>query len=136
LARRIRWDVKRAGWPVGRNMGSEDDLLQRYGAGRTSLREAIRILEHHGAAEMRRGPGGGLIVRAPSGEAVLHAATLYLEYRGIRPAGLLGARQALEMATLRLAIERLDDEGQDKLRYLLDDRNPDDGSLHDRDPGH
>jgi DNA-binding FadR family transcriptional regulator len=120
LARCIRRDIAQLGWPVGHNLGSETELLERYGTGRAGLREAVRLLEHHAAVEMRRGPGGGLIVRAPDGEAILRAATLHLEYRGIRPVDLFEVREALEMATLQLAIERMDDDGQKRLGQAIE----------------
>jgi DNA-binding FadR family transcriptional regulator len=120
LARRIRADVMALGWPVGQNLGSETALLERYGASRSALREAVRILEHHAAVEMRRGPGGGLVVRAPDGEAVTRAAVLHLHYRTITTAALFEARDALEAATLRLATERLDDEGRALLAEALE----------------
>jgi len=120
LARRIRADVMALGWPVGQNLGSETVLLERYGASRSALREAVRILEHHAAVEMRRGPGGGLVVRAPDGEAVTRAAVLHLDYRTITTAALFEARDALEAATLRLATERLDDRGRARLAHALE----------------
>jgi DNA-binding FadR family transcriptional regulator len=120
LARRIRRDIAKLGWPTGQNLGSEMELLERYGAGRAGLREAVRILEYHAAVEMRRGPGGGLIVRNPDGEAVVRAATLQLEYLGIRRADLFEAREALEIATLGLAIQRLTIEGRARLALTLE----------------
>jgi DNA-binding FadR family transcriptional regulator len=120
LSRRIRHDIAKMNWPIDHNLGSEAELLQRYGTGRGTLREAVRLLEHHAAVEMRRGPGGGLIVRAPDGESVIHAVALHLTYRGIRAADLFEAREALEMAALQLAIERLTEEGTDRLTRALD----------------
>lgn len=53
LAQRIRQDIAKLGWPLGRNLGSETELLDHYGSGRAGLREAIRILERHGAGGHR-----------------------------------------------------------------------------------
>ena len=41
-------------------------MLDRYGVGRPTLREALRILEVHGLLVIRAGPGGGPVVTAAS----------------------------------------------------------------------
>lgn len=70
--------------PVGRPLGCEVSLCQRFHVGRDTLREAISILEMRGVGRMRRGCKGGLIVDRPSlplvamsfsGHAVLHGVT-------------------------------------------------------------
>ena len=123
LSRRIRHDIAKMNWPIDHNLGSETELLERYATGRGTLREAVRLLEYHSAVQMRRGPGGGLIVRAPDGESVMRAVALHLAYRGIRSVDLFEAREALEMAALQLAIERLTEEGTDRLTRALDDND-------------
>src|ERR1700726_1350908 len=52
-------------WEPGELFGSEVELIARYGVSRAVFREAVRLLEHHGLAEMRRGLHGGLFIRQP-----------------------------------------------------------------------
>ena len=52
-------------WEPGDLFGSEVQLIARYGVSRAVFREAVRLLEHHGLAEMRRGLHGGLFIRQP-----------------------------------------------------------------------
>jgi DNA-binding FadR family transcriptional regulator len=106
-------------WPVGKVIGSEADLLAEYGVSRAALREAIRLLEHHNVAYMRRGPGGGLVVAEPDPDAMAHAAAVYLRYRKVNPPDLFEARTALELAAVRSAAERIDEDGIVKLRDAL-----------------
>jgi DNA-binding FadR family transcriptional regulator len=120
LARTIFREVARSGWPVGSVLGSESDLIERYDVSRAVLREAVRLLEHHQIARMRRGPGGGLIVTEPGTDAIVDATALYLEYRGIEPQHLYEVRMALELAGVGLATERLDDEGAQRIRDCLE----------------
>jgi DNA-binding FadR family transcriptional regulator len=119
LARTIFREVARRGWPVGEVLGSEAELIERYAVSRAVLREAVRILEYHQVARMRRGPGGGLVVSEPGVEAIAEAMTLYLEYRGIEPAHLYQVRVALELAAVDLAASRLDTEGVERIRECL-----------------
>jgi DNA-binding FadR family transcriptional regulator len=107
VAFRIENDIVESGWPVGTVLGSEAELVERYGVSRAVLREAVRIVEHHFVATMRRGPGGGLVVTAPNLDAIVRAVTLQLEYEHIDPLQVHEARTILELTSLRLAAERL-----------------------------
>ena len=78
VASRIIADIRARGWPVGEVLGSETELLERYGVSRAVFREAVRLLEHQRIARMRRGPGGGLVIEAPSVESVVEAMAIYL----------------------------------------------------------
>jgi DNA-binding FadR family transcriptional regulator len=106
VARTIEADVIAAGWPVGEVIGSEAELVQRFGVSRSVLREAVRVVEFLGVARMRRGPGGGLVVTRPDQSAVITAVVVYLTYRGARLEEVLDARSALEDAAVRLAADR------------------------------
>ena len=64
IARRLEDEIVARGWPVGEVLGSESELLEYFGVSRAVFREAVRVVENTGAARMRRGPGGGLIVSA------------------------------------------------------------------------
>jgi len=107
--------IIRLGWPVGMPLGSEPELMRSHGVSRTILRQAIRLLEHHSIARMTRGAHGGLVVAQPDLRATARAAAVYLEFAGIAPRDILTTRRVLELATLDLVIERLDDEGVRKL---------------------
>jgi DNA-binding FadR family transcriptional regulator len=117
---KIEMSIIEMGWPVGRVIGSEADLLAEYGVSRAALREAIRLLEHHNVAYMRRGPGGGLVVAEPDPDAMAHAAAVYLRFRKVNPPDLFEARIALEMAAARGAAEHIDEAGIIKLRAALE----------------
>jgi len=118
-AERIELRIIEMDWPVGKVIGSEHDLLAEYGVSRAALREAIRLLEHHNVAYMRRGPGGGLVVAEPDPDAMAHAAAVYLRYRKVNPPDLFETRTALELAAVRSAAEHIDEEGIVKLREAL-----------------
>jgi DNA-binding FadR family transcriptional regulator len=107
------------GWPVGESLGSEADLIEHFGVSRAVLREAVRIVEHHGAARMRRGPGGGLIITVPDTQAVVQSAALLLDQSGVTERNLLDARSSLELACVRLATEQIDAKSIDRLREML-----------------
>ena len=124
LERKLAWSVSErlvseiaaAGWPVGEVMGSETDLVERYGVSRAVFREAVRLLEHQGVARMRRGPGGGLVVTVPSVESAMDAVMVYLIYVHASLEEILEVRLVLEEHASGLATERLTEEGIGSLR--------------------
>ena len=119
-ARRIFGEITAAGWPVGTLLGSEAELMARYDVSRAVLREAVRVLEHHQVARMRRGPGGGLFVAEPGIEAVTDAVALQVARQGIEPAQLFEVRSAVEMAVLDRVMATVDADGAARLRAALD----------------
>ncbi|WP_327693427.1 MULTISPECIES: FadR/GntR family transcriptional regulator [unclassified Streptomyces] len=137
-AHRIEATVIRQGWPVGESLGSEVDLRERLGVSRAVLREAVRLVEHHQVARMRRGPNGGLIVCAPDAGPATRAMVIYLEYVGTSVTDLLQARQLLEPIAAGLAADRITEEGIATLRATLDSElaHWDDPSVHSQDPLH
>jgi DNA-binding FadR family transcriptional regulator len=120
LAERIEDDITSAGWPVGAVLGSEAELTEKYRVSRAVFREAMRIVDHHGVAEMRRGPGGGLVVTAPDIDAIVRAVSLQLQYERIQPGQVLETRNALELECARLATKRIDEDGRVRIKAFLD----------------
>src|SRR5262245_53266249 len=121
VADRIVDDIARLGWPEGEVGGSEPALLARYGVSRAVFREAVRLVEHRHIARMRRGPGGGLVVTAPSVAAVADAVSVYLVYVGAEIDDVFEARLALELSAAELAPDRLDEDHIATLRALVAD---------------
>ena len=119
LAERIERTIAARKWPVGAVLGSEEGLLARFGVSRAVLREAVRILEHHQTATMRRGPGGGLVVARPDPGSVARAAALVLDYDRASAAAVSDARVVIELAATERATRRIDEAGIEKLRAGL-----------------
>lgn len=119
IAARIEADIIRRGWPIGQSLGSEQALQQHYRVSRSVMREAVRLVEHHQVARMRRGPNGGLLVCEPDAAPATHAIIIYLEYLGTTIDDLLDARLLLEPLAASLAAEQIDEAGIDRLRAVL-----------------
>ncbi|HEX5145144.1 MAG TPA: FCD domain-containing protein [Mycobacterium sp.] len=119
VAHLIETDIIRRGWPVGESLGSEQALQETFRVSRSVVREAVRLVEHHQVARVRRGPGGGLVVTAPDAAPATRATVIYLEYLGITIDELLDARMLLEPLAAELAAERIDEAGIEQLRAIL-----------------
>jgi DNA-binding FadR family transcriptional regulator len=111
VARQLTLQIAGSGLQPGELVGAEKVLIDHEGVSRAVLREAVRLLEHHRIARMRRGPGGGLFVFEPSADAVTEIAAIYLARRGMRRADLAELRTGVEVALAGLAAERADAAG-------------------------
>ena len=119
LAEQIENEIIAKGWPVGEVIGSEQELLTRYQVSRATFREAVRLVDFHGVAKMRRGPGGGLVVTEPNLSAALRAMLLQLHFSQIKVEKVTEARIKLDSIVIDLAIQHLDSSDRKKLHAHL-----------------
>jgi len=120
VADRMVDEIVSLGWPEGEVLGSEGELIERYGVSRAVFREAVRLVEHAGVARARRGPGGGLVITTPSVSSVIGAVMVYFTFAQVRLDELFEARLAVEEAIVQLAPGRLTEQGIARLRELVD----------------
>ncbi len=125
VAHQIQDDIIEAGWPLNHVLGSEAALAQRYHVGRDALRESIRILGLRDIARMRRGPGGGLVVTAPSQWLVVAAFGDLCRRLGVTRSQIDSARTILDFADRGIARVTPGDDGVRELQQQLQQ----DGSL-------
>lgn len=119
-AEQIVADVIELGWPVGQVLGSETELLERYGVSRAVLREAIRLVEHQRVARMRRGTGGGLVIDEPDIDAVIGPAVIYLLRAGATLDEIFDTRVVLEELVAELASQRVGEADIAAIRTTLE----------------
>jgi len=127
VAATIESEVVRAGWPVGSHIGTEEQLLARFGVGRAVLREAFRLLEHRGFASMRLGRNGGLVVAAPTASAVQESLAIYLEYAGVSVDDVFEVRTVVEGFSVVAASVGLEDDHLHSLRQFIRSKNSSEG---------
>jgi DNA-binding FadR family transcriptional regulator len=106
-------------WEPGDLFGSEVELIARYGVSRAVFREAVRLLEHHGLAEMRRGLHGGLFIRQPDPQPVAKAMPVYLDFEKVEPGQLEDARLAIEVFCVERVAARISEDEVAEVRAFL-----------------
>jgi len=116
---RIEAEIIRQGWPEGKQLGSEPEMLAWLGVSRAVFREAVRLLEHHGVASAQRGSGGGLIVRHPDPSSAVRPVALYLEYARVNTDQLFTVRRTLESMAVQLATEAITEADIATIRTCL-----------------
>src|SRR5271167_4326671 len=94
---------------AGHILPTERELVSESGLSRTSVRDALRVLESEGLIATKVGRTGGSMVTLPGRESVARSVELFVRTHGIRLDSLLECRVAVEPALARLAaIKRTD----------------------------
>jgi DNA-binding FadR family transcriptional regulator len=106
LAQEIVHEIVSRKLPPGTLLSSEAQMLEDYGVGRGSLREALRILEVHGLITMKPGRNGGPMVIEVGSRDYGRMSTLFFHLGGMTFGQLVEARLILEPMMARLAAER------------------------------
>jgi DNA-binding FadR family transcriptional regulator len=101
--------------PEGSMLPIEKGMIESLGVGRTTLREALRLLETRGILMIRAGPKGGPVVRRPVAEHLGEALTLILQFEGASLADVMHARNALEPMLAELAARRISEDELNEL---------------------
>lgn len=99
----------------GTVLPTERQLVETFGVGRTTLREALRLLESRSVLTIKPGPHGGPVVRMPRADDLREALTLMLQFSSSSLMEVLEARTALEPVMARLAAERISKEALTEL---------------------
>lgn len=100
----------------GEKIPTEPELMSLFGVGRSTIREAVRVLVKAGLLEVRQGDGTYVMNRTPSLEP--------LEHR-LRRAAILEvyeARRILELEMAKLAAQRRSDDDLARMRESLNKR--------------
>jgi DNA-binding FadR family transcriptional regulator len=121
VAIELKSEIIERGWPVGEVLGSEAQLIQRFGVSRSVIREAERLLTSWGLAKSKPGPGGGLVVTAPSDTAIFAIARILFGYRGFATVHLFQAWAGIEMLLVEQLAGEISATGVADLRSALED---------------
>jgi GntR family transcriptional repressor for pyruvate dehydrogenase complex len=103
LATELRERILSGEYPEGTPLPPERELVVQTHLSRTTVREALRILEVQGLIRIKAGRAGGAFVQRPGEESVASSLELLIRGRQIRLASVHETRAAIEPACARLA---------------------------------
>jgi DNA-binding FadR family transcriptional regulator len=95
----------------------EDQLMEHAGVARTTVREALRILESEGLLVVRRGAGGGARIKTPAVSNVARYIGLVLQSEGATLQDVFDARLMLEAPAAGLLAQA---EAEDRERIVAE----------------
>ncbi|WP_214408888.1 FadR/GntR family transcriptional regulator [Sphaerisporangium fuscum] len=113
----LRERIQQGVWKAGERLPSEARLAADLGVGRSSVREAIRLLARDGMVDVRHGIGTFVIATGGDESGDLHALL-----RRARTLEAYEVRRALEVEGARLAAQRARPEDLERLRARLRER--------------
>jgi len=95
VARNIVSDIQARSLRPGSKLEPEHIMVEKQGAARATVREALRFLEFQGALRIKAGPGGGPIVNVPGLDHLTSALSLQLQFANATFRSVLDARKAI-----------------------------------------
>src|SRR4051794_40670780 len=122
LAREIVRDLRDL--PPSTMLPPEASMLEKYGVGRASLREALRLLEVQGLIVIRPGPGGGPMVAQVDAVHYGRISSLYYHMLGATYQDLVEARSVIEPVLSRIVAEQAEPENLTRLQQFVDEYEP------------
>ncbi len=96
VAERIRRQIASGKLPIGHQLPQEEELTAMFGIARTTLREALRVLESQGLIGIKRGRGGGAIVTEPKLDSLSEMIGVVMQLRQTTLGDLDDARMMIE----------------------------------------
>ena len=107
IAEQLREAIVNGHFKIGERLPTEEELAQRYGVSRPSVREALKRLAAQNLVRARRGPTGGNFVVQPSyeelAESLSASATLLVGMGALDIEEIIEARRMLQGGCLKLA---------------------------------
>lgn len=103
VAQEIVRDMVRQGLQTGDRLPLEAAMVEQFGVSRTSLREALRLLEVQGLISLKPGPGGGPVVGCVEPSHLARTAALYFHLGAATYAEIMRTQVLMESACARLA---------------------------------
>lgn len=105
----------------GDRLPPEAEMCSTYGVGRSTIREALRLLENQGVVKIKTGPGGGPILTDFDAGFLAANMALHLQLSGASFRDVMNARLVIEPAIAGAAAEHRDQATVDALAAVVDD---------------
>ncbi len=121
IVRQVQANIANGKLAPGDRLPSEKELSEQFGLSRTTVRDALRVLESQGLVAIKVGAGGGTFVASPSDQPLSQVLTNILRLNGITTSELVEARMVIEIAIVNYAAERATTEDVQRMRQAIED---------------
>lgn len=102
----------------GDKLPPERELVEQLGVSRTSIREALRVLEILGIVESRQGEGN--FISEHLEDAFFQPISLMFMLRNSEPMEILEMRRIMDVGIAGLAAQRISEDSLDKLKEIIE----------------
>ena len=103
----------------GTLLASEASMAEAFGVGRTTLREALRLLEVNGFITVKTGLGGGAYVSEVSPANYARMSSLFFQAKDVTGRQLTQARDLIEPLMVNFLATDLSDEARARIEQVL-----------------
>lgn len=105
---------------VGDRLPAERELKEMLETSRSTLREALRVLEQKGLIEIKLGMGGGAVVKAVTSDLVSESLDLLIRSHQVSLGHIAEFRERVEGDMVALATQRMTAQDKKELQRLID----------------
>ncbi|BBO83468.1 FadR/GntR family transcriptional regulator [Desulfosarcina ovata] len=106
---------------VGDRLPAERELKEMLQTSRSTLREALRVLEQKGLIEIKLGMGGGAVVKAVSSDMVAESLDLLIRSQKVSLRHIAEFRERVEGDVVELATRQMTESDRIYLKNLLEE---------------
>lgn len=121
VADTLRRQIVLGRFKVGDRLPTEEDLTEQFEVARTTLREALRVLESQGLIEIRRGRNGGPVVTEPPASATSESLALLLQMKATTIGEIDQVRHLIESQIVRDLTRTRNKDDIATLRSIIED---------------
>ncbi|MBY6411467.1 FadR family transcriptional regulator [Rhodococcus sp. BP-252] len=120
VANVIADEILGGGIVAGQRLPTEKEMVAEYGVARTTVREALRLLESRDLVTIKAGIGGGPVACRPKFESLGNTMKLFLQLEGANISDVIDVRLTLEPIVARQATSSITDAQLDTMQAALD----------------
>ncbi|MBA4021201.1 MAG: FadR family transcriptional regulator [Gordonia sp.] len=127
IANIIADQILTGGIVVGQRLPTEKEMVAEHGVARTTVREALRLLESRDLVTIKSGIGGGPVAKRPELESLGNTMKLFLQIDSANISDVIDVRLMLEPIVARAAAANVTDEQIEVMQTALDRMREDPG---------
>ncbi len=120
IVKAIKTDIAKGKYKPKERLPSEGTLQELFGAGRGTIREAIRILEGMGLVKVKKGRGGGVLIAENSGQIAFESLANLFKLEESNVLAFTELRKMVEPRMIFLAALHRTDDNVIKLKGAID----------------
>ena len=112
---------------VGQRLPTEKEMVAEHGVARTTVREALRLLESRDLVTIKSGIGGGPVAKRPELESLGNTMKLFLQINGANISDVIDVRLMMEPIVARQAAANVTEDQLETMQSALDRMREDPG---------
>lgn len=119
IVERVRESILSGASKPGDRVANEKELMEEFGVGKATMREALRVLEATGLIQIRKGVNGGAYVAEVDMTTTIHNVVNFLRFPQVSISDLTMLRYFVEPRVAQIAALKRTEEDIEQLRSII-----------------